>query len=1029
MIRYLIPVAVVLSLVPAAPAQEAAYRDDLRFAEALRNRGDNDLALEFLEQLAKGAPPDLLKELSLEFAKTRLRVAADEPESAKRLALYRKASEDFDKFIRENPGHPRLAEANIDIARVLNFQGKTELNQAYLAEEAKDKKEIAAKARLTLEQAATKLAAAGKELQAAVGRLPDPDGIKEPKEKREAEAVKLRAETEVQQTELDRALNLYDQATCFILVSNDEGASKVLQDAKKLLEPIASGSPRQPMTWKARAWLGRILFETETTDKAHAKFQEVLLADKATPAAAEGVRLAKYFRLKVIQKAPRKEEEKTAVATIIASARNWRRDYRRYRNTPEGQGIAFLLAQTLVGEMTNNKKLPAATRNEYRDQAKVLLGELEGSENEYTDQARRMKIGLMDFTTPIEKLAKFEDLYVRSQYEAMQLAKDPEEARKARIAKIMTVLEKALATPEAKKMRNSLELNNARSMYTYWALNSGKPEAAIEVGEKFARDDPRSSQAEMSAVYALQGYAQMVAKRKDEEDGPKYRAGMFGLASYMEERWPGTLAGDLARHSIGLQLLREGNFGEAIKKLSLIAPTYASYTLVCFQISDACARAEKDSVDPILGDQKGDYRKRAIQALASMPDTALGNDPLTNQLLISGKATLGRDMFRFKRFQQMDDLATAYLARIDKLKFNDKEDDDRKIRNQLRFELVDVKLYARYGLADAAYQAGEHPRVLELLEPLVVAATKDDSPEKPNLQKNQSLGTGLLIYALKSNIKLLNIDGTDRVLGALEAVVGEEGAGITNNLKLLAVLIREQIEEIRKKGDKAALDAAIGGYVKILDKRTKNAKPSPELVRAVAVCYSGMEKHAEAAAMLEKVPDPKAKAGTPEETSHRGVQLLLLREYRLSKDKANLKKARTLIDSMLGDPKTGWGRRDLLVLVENGHLLDAEEKYAEAFAQWKQLHVRLQKQINNSAALKEKFLDCYFHMIRSYYRWGMTKTDKAARDKFTADTATQYAALERSYEGFGSDAVQKKVTELLAAEPALKAAYEAARKK
>ena len=107
----------------------------------------------------------------------------------------------------------------------------------------------------------------------------------------------------------------------------------------------------------------------------------------------------------------------------------------------------------------------------------------------------------------------------------------------------------------------------------------------------------------------------------------------------------------------------------------------------------------------------------------SMPDSALGGDPFTNQMLISGKAMLGRDLFRLKRYQQMDDLADD-LPRPPRQAASSTTTRTRTatIRNQLRFELVDVKLFARYGLADAAYQAGDYARVVELLEPLVDAA-------------------------------------------------------------------------------------------------------------------------------------------------------------------------------------------------------------------------------------------------------------------------------------------------------------------
>ena len=48
-----------------------------------------------------------------------------------------------------------------------------------------------------------------------------------------------------------------------------------------------------------------------------------------------------------------------------------------------------------------------------------------------------------------------------------------------------------------------------------------------------------------------------------------------------------------------------------------------------------------------------------------------------------------------------------------------------------------------------------------------------------------------------------------------------------------------------------------------LERAGKVKNPKPDFIRAVADCYSSMEKHFEAAASLEKVPDPKAKAGSP----------------------------------------------------------------------------------------------------------------------------------------------------------------------
>src|SRR3954471_13385627 len=79
-----------------AAAQEPAYREQMRFVNELRARHYNDLALEYLQMLSKGPSPELARELPLEMAKTRLEGAADEPDSAKRLALYGQARTDLE---------------------------------------------------------------------------------------------------------------------------------------------------------------------------------------------------------------------------------------------------------------------------------------------------------------------------------------------------------------------------------------------------------------------------------------------------------------------------------------------------------------------------------------------------------------------------------------------------------------------------------------------------------------------------------------------------------------------------------------------------------------------------------------------------------------------------------------------------------------------------------------------------------------------------------------------------------------------
>src|SRR5262249_23756476 len=140
----------------------------------------------------------------------------------------------------------------------------------------------------------------------------------------------------------------------------------------------------------------------------------------------------------------------------------------------------------------------------------------------------------------------------------------------------------------------------------------------------------------------------------------------------------------------------------------------------------------------------------------------------------------------------------------------------------LQARLVSLALYGRYGLADAAFAAGDHARVAELLDPLIDAASKpEDSPLKAGLQKDNRMATALLSFALRSNIMLPTTARAGAVLGGLDAVTADgDGGGDVNMLKLLAVLIRQQVEGLAKAGDQKALKAARTTYTELLSKRT-----------------------------------------------------------------------------------------------------------------------------------------------------------------------------------------------------------------
>jgi hypothetical protein len=1012
-------------------AQEPAYREDLRFVDALRKRKDNKLALEYLERIAKGAPPALARELPLELAKTRLEAAGEEPDSDSRLKLFKTAREELEKFIKDNPGHARLADANLDIARVLNFQGKAELSRAKLSDDAKTRDAGLKAARATLAEANKQLRAAVEALEIRFAKLPEPP----PKEKSPRLAERQRLSELIRETKLEIALNLYSQWQTGL----DEKLGPTMTALKNL-----DGSENSPVTWKAMAWLGRCQVVAETTpDPARLTYRRIL--DAKAPAAFEGKRIARYHYMLLTDESPPEALKKTKNEALIKEGLDWRKSYPKDLRTPEGFGVSYLMAKLYIAQANNPKY--KAQRQQFFVNARNLLREIESAENDFSMEARLLKFAVLKETgvlkKAIGKLKTAEECFIRADYEISEIhkahkkAKGPEAVKKLRdkhIEAAIAALSQGLKRPDVGKQPRQ-QVQKARVTLTYWYLLGGKLREAIAEGESFARSDPGSPQAALAACYALDAHGRLLAQRKAEfasaEELAEDRAGMFRWGRYMEERWPREHAGDMARHEIGLLLFRDENDAEAIKKLSTITPEYANLTRARFLLSSACFRAIKGKVEPITGDRAGDYRRRAIAALESLPASALGTDPDTNFFYLSGKSTLIGEWYHFARYKDMEALANSLLKTLkgNKVRLSFNAEDDRAKRAALRNELVSMKLYASYGQANAAFAAEDYAEVVKILDPLVAEVRKtEDTPEKVALKNNQFLATPMLSLSLKANIQLGKIKKTDEALDALDAVTGEGG----NNsvLQLLATLIRIQVAELRKSGDAVTLKKAIKGYTGILDKRiAKQKKLTPDFLLVLADCYTSMGEHGKAAGELAKVVIGK---DTPDaERLSKVVPLKLVRELRLSKVKKNLKKAAREMEKIMGPPggKPGWGRRNLEALREYGYLLEAQTKYSDAIVVWAPLVKQLAPKAQTDPRLKEIFLECYYHLVLSYYRHGLTLSTKDARDKSLALAAGRIVEFEKAWGAdFGGDVSKQRFDELFTEAPALRKAYLAARK-
>lgn len=1027
--RALVAMLVLGTSVVFLRAQEAAHVTEMRFVNELRKRRLNDLALEYLLKLEKTASPALKKELPLEIAKTRLEAAGDEPDTNKRLAQYRETQAEFKKFLVENKNHPRTAEVKLDLARVLVLQGRTELSRAWLQESVEGRVAEGLKARATFLEAGTALQAASVEIGKAL------DIVKE-STTAEDKALAKKYQEDYLQCDLEKGLNFIDQAQTFLDESKDivlKERGQRVQQAQQILEKVAAVDDTSPLCWQAKAWSARCYHELGEPKKARQRFTEILGGGRQ---AAEGQRLARYFRLLVISEAP-EPDDKNPPAIIMEAGKRWLVDYPSYRNTTEAYGLRYLLARTLLRE-TENPKTQAKQKTVYLADAKKLIHDITATENEYTDRGRQLTEVIVNkeggFKKDIAQLTTFEDCFIRARYEIRQMSEDPktikndkelEDQRKKRQANVMEALSLGLTKPDAKG-KGSQDINTAKAILTFYYFNAGKYKEAIDVGETFARFDPRAAQAANAAIYALQSHSQALGERERKMASPDEmkadRDKMVALAHYMKERWPKETAGNLARHQLAILMMREKNIAECIKELVEIAKDYPGYIRSQILLVEACSQAEKDKLDPLPGDKADGYRTRAIAALETMPDLVAGADPMTNQMYMMSRVKLLQEWFKVKKYKEMDALSAKLLPLAGTLKVNDDPAKDTEMKDYFKKTMGDMQLYAFYGLAQAEFDAKNYQAVATLLEPLLTAAKANANHQ---VLKNQQLGNALLSMALRSDIQLGKLDQARQVIPLLQALSKEAGdaAAGTTILKQLVAIIQKQLEDMGKNKDEKAMAAMKTGFTAILDDLTKQeAKPTPEYTLLLAQVYATMNENKKAADLLDKVPEPKADDQQGKKV-YQAVRLLYVRQLRLNGDYDKAKPI--LFDTIIGTKeKPGWGQRNIDALKERVLLLEADGNFAVAAQEANRLVQSLVKKASTDNALKEQYLECYYHVVYCFLKHGQNQVDPVKRAKFIKDAATQIIALEARWMGFGSEASTKRFQELLQKELELKQVYD-----
>jgi hypothetical protein len=1008
--------ALVAALLLAPPAARAEEPPHFEFVHNLRERHYTDLALEYLHKLQqrKDLPADIAARLPLEIARTQVDQAADTPDLGNRLALYEEARKQFQEFLAKNPTSPLANQARLDLAGVAVRLGRTQLSRSVREEDPAARNAAALKARQLLSEAGKQLEAAVPLLEQQLKALPEAQTPTQKQEKKELEDAYLQAR-------IDVALILFDQVKTYDAGRDEDLASrsKLLEQATAALRKAMPEDEKNPLFWVAQAWLGRFTDENGNPPQARQRLGEVLA--QTGKYADAGKRLAGYFRLLVVHEAG-DPAVKDKNKEIRDAALRWLRDYPGYKNTPEGFGIRFLLAEAAYN--LGQEQKARAARLQFLNEAKAVCKELEEVENDYQVQARKVKIRLIKeeggLTADIKTLTTFDDCYVRAQYEGGILEQGKEgdkpltDAQREQHQKTMTAaLEKALDLARKQKVSDS-DLNNAKAALAFAHMTNGNLPAAIKVGEELARAPTRPPQAGRAAIYALHSYAEVVAdpeKKLSPEEAQDYRDRLRSLAEFARKNWPADTPGDVARHELGLLDIREGKYAAAVEDLAAIRPGYGAAILAQYQLAMAALEAQKNGAKP-LGSDPRPFDQRAQEALEKMPPLPKDADPGTNYTYVMGKVRLGDMYYRAKKYSEMAAIADPLLARVGELRFPSD-----KLKEEARSGLATVSLYARYGKADQDYAAGRYDAVVKVLAPLLPEAEK-----LPELQTNPKLGWALFSLLMRSHIQTGNLDEAQKVLDALMALsAGNDlGGGANAVLTQLAQLLKEQVREIGKKApDK--LPKTKETFAKFLDRLTEQQEKkkalTPEVRLILANCYSALDNHKRAGDMLKEYPAPKDDAPPKEKDVWQVIQVMYLRELRLDKQKEEGKRK---LDEL---QKTPWGPKSLELQKEKVFFLMEDEKWMPAARGWDGLVKVLVSKLNQPG-MKDQYLECYYWLVVCLYKNAQKIEDPKKHAAALRQAANFIVSLENKWPDFGTEASRIRFQDLLDKEAPLKEQYD-----
>lgn len=1068
----------VLVVGPAVVLADESPVTQIKFARELRERHLADLALEYLTQLSKNPPPALAPLLPLELAKARVGVALEKA-PVERLALLTDARKDLEAFAKKGGRAEIAALTQMELARITHFQGQAYMGQAYRQEDEAARNEFAVKARQKFE-------AAGKELEAA-----------------EKELAKTSFTEQTAEAKLEQGKNLLDLANTYLNTNKPE-ENKAMAEARtkahRMFEELGK-SADAPLETKllAVAWVIRTLQLTQEQTQAHDTFVRLMQLAQG-PASIPAKRWARYFHLINIEKNPQVSEKGIAKTKLVENlCLSWLRDYPSFHNTVEGMGVKFQLADAFLKEaqelMAKDKKSSQA--RDLLTKAEKLYQQVADSDSKLSDLAAeesfRLGIFRMGEGVAVNQLNTFKDCFIKARYEMGQFGdtmkklaeagnKEEKEKllkqRKQQLETIVAAFNRAVQLGDQKATPQDIADARFYMAYTYYL--AGDLYRAAVLGEFLARQEPPGKRSPAGANYAIQAYTNILSQHNLEANRDRLRdLGEFIL----KERgkvWAEDPVVPITRYQLAMVALREKKHDEAIALLKDIPKDFSAYTFSQCQLALTALAARNDAND---AKKKKAYRDLAMAALQRVATLPQGADSATAQMFFAAQMEQAKMMYEdaaermkvdvkdaAKKYEEMSKYSESLLKQ-----FAESGDKIRgEAHDQIGAALASLAKYARLGVANLEYRAGQYDKVLsdKLTGDIVTAVSKQGAEilkaaeaqakaKKSKLEDEDIsivLGdyrvTGdLLGLAMRASVQKGKLDDAKKILGLLQRLKGE-GVDFDPNAVLQGLIgeLQQQVNEMRAKKEEKKLQETIKNFSAFLDALGQSKNLPTNMLFFLANCYGSLEQHQKAADLYVKVPrppaiDPKSavdpKANEQEQEKQKAalekqkkdlqlwafIQTLAAGEYRQAGD---LKKAEATIKPVLEDPKSPvrlraqkeWNQ----ILMAKGDL----ESLKIALQEWGRLisNPGLKAQAGKNIKMKEFYFDCWYHFIDSWYRYSQLDKVRGTmyEQKFLERAANYIVQLETAPDQEGWRLLEANLQKLLQETPKLNEAYQKLKK-